>query len=78
MSLDKLLDKCIVSGDLNRQEIIELLSLTDPDDVKKLLSAGDTVRRANCGDEVQIRALIEFSNICARHCLYCGLRAPNT
>ena len=30
------------------------------------------------GDEVHLRGLIEFSNICKRNCLYCGLRASNS
>jgi len=47
-------------------------------DLQRLLDAGDAVRRAYCGDAVQIRALVEFSNVCARHCNYCGLRALNS
>jgi biotin synthase len=78
MDLDSVIKKCISSGDLTRQEIVCLLSLEQEKDVKRLLEAGDAVRRASCGDDVHIRALVEFSNICARHCLYCGLRAPNT
>jgi biotin synthase len=45
--------------------------------VARLLDAGDAVRRECCGDDVHIRALVEFSNVCSRPCLYCGLRAPN-
>ena len=30
------------------------------------------------GDEIQIRAILEFSNYCRRHCAYCGLNAENT
>jgi biotin synthase len=29
------------------------------------------------GDEVHLRGLIEFSNICKQNCLYCGLRRDN-
>lgn len=76
--MDQLIEKCIKTGDLTREEILSLLRLTDKADIDRLLKAGDAVRRAYCGDAVQIRALVEFSNICARHCNYCGLRAPNT
>jgi len=38
----------------------------------------DDVRRQTVGDEVHLRGLVEFSNICARQCAYCGLRAGNT
>lgn len=77
MNLQAVLDKCIEHGQLSREEILLLLSLDDEADVRAVLNAGDAVRRANCGDAVQIRALVEFSNVCARHCNYCGLRAPN-
>ena len=77
MNLDNLLDKCIKTGDLSRDDILFLLNLDTKEDVARLLQAGDAVRKACCGDEVHIRALIEFSNVCARHCNYCGLRAPN-
>jgi len=29
------------------------------------------------GQEIFLRAVIEFSNYCNKHCQYCGLRAPN-
>jgi len=78
MDLDDLIQKCVATGDLSRSEIISLLNLSSPAEVERLLSAGDEVRRRCVGDEVHIRALVEFSNVCARHCNYCGLRAPNT
>ena len=60
---------------MNKQEIIDILS----DNTKKdwLFSEADKVRRENVGDEIHLRALIEFSNICKRQCFYCGLRSPN-
>ena len=41
------------------------------------MAVADEVRRAACGDVVLIRGIIEFSNCCARKCLYCGLRSEN-
>lgn len=78
INLDSLIHKCIESGNLSRVEIVFLLKLDNPDDVRRLIAAGDAVRRAFVGDEVHIRALVEFSNVCTRRCNYCGLRAPNT
>jgi len=79
MTLDILINKCIESGnDLHRDDILSLLSLDNKPDIEKLLTAADSVRKTHVGGDVQIRALIEFSNICARQCNYCGLRAPNT
>ena len=45
--------------------------------LENLYQEADTVRKAHMGDEVYIRGIIEFSNICANDCLYCGIRASN-
>jgi biotin synthase len=61
--------------EFSRDEIIEILK----DDSKNdwLFSLADKVREENVGNEVHLRGLIEFSNICKCQCKYCGLRAPN-
>jgi len=58
-----------------RNEIIEILK----DDGKNdwLFKLADKVRAENVGDEVHLRGLIEFSNICKNSCKYCGLRSSN-
>jgi len=48
------------------------------EDATELFRQADAVRREVCGDSVHLRGLIEFSNICRRDCLYCGLRRSNT
>ena len=78
MNLNTVITRCLESGELSRDEIVYLLNLDRPSQVQRLLKAADAVRKAYCGDDVQIRALVEFSNVCARKCNYCGLRAPNT
>ena len=60
---------------LNKEELVGLLS--DNSINEKLFSAADEIRHECVGDEVHLRALIEFSNICKRNCFYCGLRAEN-
>ena len=60
---------------MNKQEIIDILSDSSKNDW--LFREADKIRRENVGDEIHLRALIEFSNICKRQCLYCGLRSPN-
>lgn len=37
----------------------------------------DSVRKENVGSQIHLRGLIEFSNICSRKCLYCGINASN-
>lgn len=61
---------------LTKEEIVSLLNSNEYD--KELFEAADRVRRKYVGDEVHLRGLIEFTNICKRNCLYCGLRAQNS
>lgn len=60
---------------MNKQEIIEILSDNTKNDW--LFKEADRIRHENVGNEVHLRGLIEFSNICKRQCKYCGLRSPN-
>lgn len=60
---------------MKKQEIIDILSDNSKNDW--LFKEADQVRRENVGDEVHLRGLIEFSNICKRQCKYCGLRSSN-
>ncbi|HOO72914.1 MAG TPA: [FeFe] hydrogenase H-cluster radical SAM maturase HydE [Spirochaetota bacterium] len=57
--------------------IITSLKSKDPETLKKLMQAADSIRRDEVGDTIHVRALLNISNRCARSCLYCGLRAPN-
>ena len=60
---------------LDRRKIAELLAL---DDFSPVYREADRVRRETVGDTVHIRAIIEFSNICGRQCIYCGLNCRNS
>jgi biotin synthase len=44
---------------------------------ESLLAEADAARRRHCGDAVHLRGIIEFSNVCSRNCVYCGLRRDN-
>ena len=59
---------------LKKVEIIELLTQTN---AEELYQRADKIRHENVGDEVHLRGLIEFSNICRNNCLYCGIRKGN-
>lgn len=60
---------------LAKDELLELLSTSDYD--VEIFSAANQVRKKYVGDEIYLRALIEFSNICKNSCKYCGLRREN-
>lgn len=57
-------------------KILEDILASDEGDY--LLGAADAVRRKHKGDEIYLRAIIEFSNYCRRMCKYCGINAENS
>lgn len=69
------IEKAKLQHKLTKQEIIALLETPAIDE--DLAAAADAVRQKYVGDEVHLRGLIEFSNICSRTCHYCGLRGAN-
>lgn len=73
--MDKIIQKAEKEHCLSKEEITVLLS--DNSINTELFKAADRVRKIFVGDDVHLRALIEFSNICKRNCFYCGLRAEN-
>ncbi|MBS4759533.1 MAG: [FeFe] hydrogenase H-cluster radical SAM maturase HydE [Clostridium sp.] len=57
----------------------ELVSILKDDSINEFLfQTADKVRKKYIGNEVHLRGLIEFSNICKQNCLYCGLRKDNS
>ncbi|AWI07150.1 [FeFe] hydrogenase H-cluster radical SAM maturase HydE [Clostridium drakei] len=71
----ELIMKAEEKHNLSKNEIVRLLK--DDECNKQLFNAADRVRKKYVGDEVHLRGLVEFSNICKRDCLYCGLRRSN-
>lgn len=59
---------------LSREDILAWLAEKDASRLETLYRQADQVRRGNVGDQVHLGGLIEISNYCRRHCLYCGLR----
>ena len=58
-----------------KKELIEILQDDSIND--EIFSLADQIRKEYVGDEVHLRGLIEFSNICKRQCKYCGLRCED-
>lgn len=74
--IDELLLQAEIGKPLEQGEIIELLKMP-ADLTPQLFAAADRVRNNNVGSEIYLRGIIEFSNVCERNCLYCGLRKGN-
>jgi biotin synthase len=47
--------------------------LNDPRSLDVLCAQADGIKRKHHGDEIHLRAVIEFSNFCQGTCRYCGL-----
>jgi len=72
MSISKILEKDILS----REDIITLLSSRDKDRTL-LFKKSAEIKEQIIGKKVWFRGLIEFSNVCSKDCLYCGIRKGN-
>jgi biotin synthase len=73
--MKNIIKKAEIKHILSKEEITALLSDSSFDN--ELFKAADRVREKYVGNEVHLRALIEFSNVCGQNCKYCGLRAGN-
>ena len=65
------------SGCFSDDEIVRLLSLTDPVEIEELRRNAYDLATAEVGDTVHYRGIVEFSNICTLDCHYCGIRKSN-
>lgn len=57
------------------EELVEILSSARYDEA--LFKAAHEVRQRYSHPAIHLKALLELSNICAKTCFYCGLRAGN-
>jgi biotin synthase len=61
---------------MNKSQLIDLLASSGPAQ-QELFARARHIRDTTIGNTVQLRGLVEFSNICQNDCLYCGIRASN-
>jgi biotin synthase len=59
-----------------RDELVILLNAKG-DERQQLFQHAQAVKLQTIGNKVYFRGLVEFSNICAKDCLYCGIRKSN-
>ncbi len=75
--MNDILNKLTDGGELSQGDLTDLLAREAPDDVARLHAAAYEVKRRTVGTTVYFRGIIEFSNVCAKDCLYCGIRRSN-
>lgn len=73
--MKEILSKAKSTHNLSKEELVQILS--DESINEYLFKTADEVREKYVGNEVHLRGLIEFSNICKCNCKYCGLRKDN-
>ncbi len=73
--MNKFIEKAKITHNLDKEEILELLKNDNINE--ELFKAADEIRQKYLSNYVHLRGLIEFTNICKRNCMYCGLRRDN-
>jgi len=72
MTIKETLNKDIFT----REDIISLLQ-SEGEERTLLFEKSAGIKKEYIGNKVWFRGLIEFSNICSKDCLYCGIRKGN-
>jgi len=75
-TLSQAIEEIISKENLDRCDIIRLLS-AGGDEKTILFREAASVKEKHIGKKVWFRGLIEFSNVCTKDCLYCGIRKGN-
>ncbi len=72
----KSFSEIIQQTEFSPEDLVRMLE-ADGDDRTLLFVQAEKVKKQTIGNKVYFRGLIEFSNICAKDCLYCGIRRSN-
>ncbi len=72
----KTFQEILQQTDFSRVDLITLL-LAEGEERQMLFQRAQSVKLRTIGNKVYFRGLVEFSNICAKDCLYCGIRKSN-
>ena len=73
--MENIIQKAFNTHTLKKNEMVSILRNNSINEA--LFKAADETRGKFVGDEIHLRGLIEFSNICKRGCKYCGLQSLN-
>jgi len=70
------IERILTDRNFTKEDIVELLQVKG-DDRTVLLKHAQKAKEEVVGKKVFFRGLVEFSNICSKDCLYCGIRKSN-
>ena len=71
----QILQKVNLKKPLSRQDMLALLKLEDPRELKVLYELANHIRHREHDNASCIHGIIEFSNHCRENCHYCGIRS---
>ncbi|MFY9153027.1 MAG: [FeFe] hydrogenase H-cluster radical SAM maturase HydE [Prolixibacteraceae bacterium] len=69
----KTFQEILKNNEFTCDELVKLL-IAEGEERQQLFQQAQTVKLKSVGNKVYFRGLVEFSNICAKDCLYCGIR----
>lgn len=78
LNTKNLIEKLYSNNSLEEFELKFLLKNLDSSSREYLIEKAFETRKKNYGLRVFFRGLMEITNICKCHCLYCGIRAENS
>jgi biotin synthase len=73
----KLIQDILSQQELSKSDLIQLLQIKNHEELELLRETAYQTMKSNVGEEVYLRGLVEFSNICVNDCFYCGIRKSN-
>ena len=77
MNIKNIIDKLYETNNASREELVFLLDNLTENDKTYLVEKAHQTRMKTYGNTVYMRGLIEFTNICKKNCVYCGIRREN-
>ena len=76
--VNEVLRKARAGEVLTEEELVELLSISDKDELQALYDCAYFLKEQYVGKIAYFRGIIECSNLCIKDCYYCGIRKSNT
>lgn len=70
------LEEILEKEHLEYEDVLFLLS-ADTEEAKSIFRKASNIKAKHVGKKTFFRGLVEFSNYCAKNCLYCGIRRQN-
>ncbi len=72
----KAFQEILSQANFSKPDLVRLLS-AEGDDRQLLFRQAQLIKQQTIGNKVHFRGLVEFSNVCAKDCFYCGIRKSN-